>query len=287
MAAILPVTEYLRKRKVPKLFAVLIPYFGISTAFFLLIFTMVPFIIDQVESLAKDFPKYLDRTANIFGVTEINPRQVQSYLTSQVDNVSSSAFEVTTRVFGGIFTVITIFVVSLYLLLYNDQFKKFIAKLFHNRHHDKALRTVSLVNEKLGAWLQGQMFLSFFIGIITWIALTLLGIPLALPLAIIAGMLEVIPTLGPTLAAIPAIIIAFTISPTLALAVLVTYILIQMLENQLLVPKIMERAVGLNPVVVILGVSIGANLLGVVGALLAIPFISFVIVIYKSIEAQK
>ena len=68
---------------------------------------------------------------------------------------------------------------------------------------------------------------------------------------------------------------------------LVTYILIQMLENQLLVPKIMERAVGLNPVIVIIGVSIGANMMGIVGALLAIPFISFLIVIYKSLEAQK
>lgn len=145
------------------------------------------------------------------------------------------------------------------------------------------MRIVSLVNEKLGSWLQGQAILSLFIGLITWIALTLLGIPFALPLALLAGMLEVVPTLGPTLAAIPAVIVALTISPTMAVVVAATYILIQMLENQLLVPKIMERAVGLNPVIVIVGVSIGANLLGVVGALLAIPFISFCIVIYKAI----
>lgn len=283
MASMLPIVGYLRKRKVPKVLAVVIPYFGITLILLLLIFPLVPFILSQIESLIEGFPKYLDRSASLFGIN-IDPKQLQGYLNGQLQNLTSSAFEVTTRVFGGIFTVITIFIVSLYLLLYNDQFKKFIARLFHTQHHDRILKTVSLVNEKLGAWLQGQMFLSLFIGLITWIVLTLLGIPFALPLALLAGMLEVVPTLGPTLAAIPAVIVALTISPTMALVVAATYILIQMLENQVLVPKIMERAVGLNPVIVIIGVSIGANLMGVVGALLAIPFISFVIVIYKSLE---
>lgn len=286
MAAILPATEYLRRRKVPKVLSVIIPYFTIVLFLVLLIFPLVPFVVSQIESLIEGFPKYLDRSAGVFGAN-IDPKQLQSYLNGQLSNLSSSAFEVTTRVFGGIFTVVTIFIVSLYLLLYHDQFKKFIARLFHKDHHDRVMKTVGLVNEKLGAWLQGQMFLSLFIGVITWSALTLLGIPFALPLALLAAMLEVVPTLGPTIAAIPAVIVALTISPTMALVVAATYILIQMLENQLLVPKIMERAVGLNPVIVIIGVTIGANLLGIVGALLAIPFISFLIVIYKSIEEWK
>jgi predicted PurR-regulated permease PerM len=201
--------------------------------------------------------------------------------------LSSSAIQVTTRVFGGIFSMITIFIISLYLLLYNDSFKRFIARLFHHNDREKVLSTVSLVNDKLGAWLQGQMFLCFFIGFITWIALTIIGLPFALPLALLAGILEIVPTLGPTLSAIPATIVALTIAPTMAIVVVATYILIQMLENQLLVPKIMERAVGLNPVVVILSVTIGANLMGIVGALLAIPFVTFLIVIYQSVEAQK
>ncbi len=286
MASILPIVEFLRKRKVPKVLAVLIPYFGITLGLLLLIFPLFPFVISQIDSLIDGFPRYLERSASQFGI-DIDPKQLQSYLSGQVSSLSSSAFEVTTRVFGGIFTVITIFIVSLYLLLYNDNFKRFIAKLFHDHHHDRVLKTVSLVNSKLGAWLQGQMFLSLFIGVITWLALTALGIPFALPLAFVAGMLEVVPTLGPTIAAIPAVIVALTISPTLALIVAATYILIQMLENQILVPKIMERAVGLNPVVVIIGVSIGASLMGVIGALLAIPFISFLIVIFKSLQAQK
>lgn len=183
--------------------------------------------------------------------------------------------------------MITVFIVSLYLLLYNDNFKRHFSKLFHERNQTKVLNTVGLVNEKLGAWLQGQIMLSLTIGFLTWLALMLLGIPFALPLALLAAILEVVPTLGPTLSAIPAVIVAFTISPTMALVIIATYIMIQLIENQLLVPKIMERAVGLNPVIVICGVGIGAQLMGIIGALLAIPFISFIVVVYKSLEAQR
>jgi predicted PurR-regulated permease PerM len=114
-----------------------------------------------------------------------------------------------------------------------------------------------------------------------------LGLPYALPLALLAGILEVVPTLGPILSAIPAAAIAFTISPTLGFTIIIFYILLQALENQVLVPKIMEKAVGLNPVVVILGVMIGGNLMGISGALLAIPFISFLIVLFNSLNSPE
>ena len=108
----------------------------------------------------------------------------------------------------------------------------------------------------------------------------------ALPLAVAAGILEIIPTAGPILASIPAIIVALTVSPTLALVVAISYFIIQIIENNILVPKIMERSVGLNPVVVILAILVGGTLMGVVGALLAIPFLSALIIILVSAEDE-
>jgi predicted PurR-regulated permease PerM len=285
MAAVLPITTFLRKSKVPKTLAVLIPYFAIVLLLFILIIPLVPFVMEQLKSLILGFPNYLNQAINIFGF-KVDAKHIQGYLDSQSNTISSNALQVTTTLFGGLFTLITVFIISLYLLLYNDSFKRNFAKLFHRNQHEKVLKTVSLVNEKLGAWLQGQIILSFVIGIVTWLALTLLGIPYALPLGLLAGILEIVPTLGPTLAAIPAVIVAFSISPTMALVIIATYVLIQTLEAQLLVPKIMQRAVGLNPVIVILGVTVGANLMGLVGALLSVPFISFIVVIYKSLEVQ-
>ncbi len=286
MAAVLPITTFLRKRGFPKLLAVLFPYFAIVALLIVLSLMLIPFVFAQLKSLIIGFPMYLHQAASIFGFN-IDLKHSEAYLNNQLNNLGSNVLQVTSTVFGGILTMITVFIVSLYLLLYNDNFKRHFSLLFHERNQRKALNTVSLVNEKLGAWLQGQIMLSASIGLLTWIALMLLGIPFALPLALLAAILEVVPTLGPTLSAIPAVVVALTISPTMALVIIFTYIMIQLLENQLLVPKIMERAVGLNPVIVILGVTIGASLMGMIGALLAIPFISFIVVIYKSLQAQK
>lgn len=286
MAAVLPMVEYLRKKKFPKVASVLIPYFGIIIAIFLLILPLVPFVVTQIQSLITNFPKFIDRSADTFGVA-INQRQIEGYINNELETLGKSAVNVTTKVFGGLFSVITIFVVSLYLLMYEDTFKKFVASLFHKDARVKARETLDQINFKLGAWLRGQVLLCAFIGLLSWIGLTILGLPYALPLALLAGLFEVVPTVGPIVSSIPAIIIALTISPAKALAIIALYILIQAIENQILVPKVMQKAVGLNPVIVILGIMIGTNLMGIAGALLAIPFISFIVVIFKSLESKN
>lgn len=286
MAAVLPAVEFLQRKKFPKIVAVLIPYLAIVTAIFLLIIPLVPFVTEQIQSLITNFPKFLDRSATTFGFT-VDPDQLETYLSSELSSLGENAVNVTTQVFGGIFSIITIFVVSFYLLMYSDSFKRFMANMFHDGSREYIHTTLDKINEKLGAWLRGEIVLMVFIGFFSWIGLTILGLPYALPLALLAGLLEIIPTLGPILSAIPAVIVAFTISPTMALTVVVLYLLIQALENQLLVPKVMQKAVGLNPVIVILSIMIGANLMGFAGALLAIPFVSFIIVIINSLEKRS
>lgn len=283
MAALSPAVDTLKKRGLPNLLAVLIPYLSGLLIFFVLVFPLIPFTAQQVQSLITNLPIYVDQTAKTLGFG-IDAKAIESAVSSGLSDVGKNAFQVTSKVFGGVFSLITILIVAFYLLLYQREFKHTIANLFHRDVRGKVYATLTLIDEKLGAWLRGQLILSLFIGTITWIVLTILGVPFALPLAILAGILEVIPTLGPTIAAIPAFIVAFTVSPTLGFFVVIAYIVIQLIENNILVPKIMERAVGLNPVIVILGVMIGANLMGVTGALLAIPFIALVIVLFTSLR---
>ncbi len=109
------------------------------------------------------------------------------------------------------------------------------------------------------------------IGLMTYLGLQLLGIPYALPLAVIAGLLEAVPNLGPTIAAIPAILIGLTVSPYVGLGALILSIVIQQLENNLIVPKIMESATGTEPLVTILVLLVGFTLGGVTGAILSMP----------------
>jgi predicted PurR-regulated permease PerM len=286
MAALMPAVQFLKKRGLPNIIAVLLPALGTLIVMTLIIFPLIPFFLGQITSLAGNLPEYLDEAATSFGI-QIDAQAIQEVVTREVNSISRNAVVVTTKVFGGVFSALTVVIVSFYLLLYYDHFKRSIAKLFHRDERTFVENVIEKINDKLGAWLRGQLLLSLFIGLITYISLSIMGLPYALPLALIAGLLEVIPTLGPTLAAIPAVIVALTINPPTAVAVVVIYIIIQIIENNFLVPKIMQRAVGLNPVIVILGVMIGANLMGIAGALLSIPFISFIIVLFQSINNDR
>jgi predicted PurR-regulated permease PerM len=283
MAALLPGVKYLRKKKFPKILAVLIPYLGVFLFIFLLIIPLIPFVLSQVSSLINSLPQYLDSSATIFGF-KIDQNQIHEYLSNEVGSLGKNAFSVTSRIFGGLLATLTVLVVSFYLLNYDDSFKRKFAQLFDEEERDHVHDTLRLIDDKLGAWLRGQAMLCFAIGLGTFLILTALNMPYALPLALIAGFLEVLPTLGPILSAVPAIMVALTISPAMAVIVAVAYLIIQTLENNLLVPKIMQHAVGLNPVIVILSIMIGANLMGITGALLAIPFVSFAIVVVKSLR---
>jgi predicted PurR-regulated permease PerM len=151
----------------------------------------------------------------------------------------------------------------------------------------KAMRIVRKAEEKLGGWLRGQLALSLIIGLAAYILLSALNIPYALPLAVLAGIMEVVPVIGPIVSAIPAILIAYISAPFSAIWVALGYFVIQQLENHLVVPQVMKYSVGLNPLVVILAVAIGGRLLGISGALLAVPITVVVQIIIEEVLREE
>lgn len=283
MTAIAPYVEFLRRNRIPKPIAILIPYLITIALIILLIVSLLPFFITQIGLLFERFPAYITSSASILGL-KLDGSSLAPIATSEFGNLSSGILSITGRVFGGVFALISIFVISFYLLVYREDVRESFAALFPERDRAKVASTLEKVEDKLGNWLRGQIILSGFIGVATWIFLTAYGIEFALPLAVVAGLLEIVPTIGPTISAIPAIIVALTVSFPLAALVTGSYILLQFLESHLLVPRVMQRAVGLNPIVIIIGIIIGGKLLGPVGALLAVPFLSLLVVIYKNLE---
>jgi predicted PurR-regulated permease PerM len=281
VAALNPVVEFLRRRGLPKTIAVLLTFFVTLVFFVLLIAPLVPFFISQIQQLAKSFPLYVQQAAGAVGV-QLDAREIGKLITPQ--QLGQNAFALAGGVFGGFFTIVSTIAISFYLLLSYDKAKNAVANLFSKKYQEKAVTTIDQVNDKLGAWLRGQFILSLSIGLITWVSLTAIQMPYALPLAVLAGLFEIVPTVGPIIASVPAIIVALTISPNMALFIVGLYIIIQMVENHLLVPRIMQRAVGLNPVIVIVGVIIGDRLLGIPGALLSVPFISLLVLISKNLD---
>ena len=134
-------------------------------------------------------------------------------------------------------------------------------------------RVVKNIEQRLGSWVQGQLFLMLIIGVVSYIGLLLLKIDFALPLAILAGLLEIVPTIGPIISAIPAVIIGLSMTPVTALLVALLFFLIHQSENTLVVPFVMKKSVGLPPLLTIIALMIGGKLAGIAGVVLAVPVV--------------
>ena len=281
MAALAPFSDYLVKKRFPRIFAVIIPYSITIAVLVLLIFPLIPLLGSQIQLLFKNFPKYIDQVAKILN---LHTNSNTNFLGSDISTIGINAISVTGKIFSGVFSALTVFVISFYFMLQREKLKKQFSSLCPKKYQEHVLNTIVLIENKIGYWLRGQLILCFAIGLVTWIGLALIGLPYAVPLAVMAGILEIVPTIGPIISAVPATIVALTISPGLALSIVVLYIIIQALENNLLVPKIMEKAVGLNPIIIIVGVLIGGKFLGIIGALLAVPTIATIIIIVKSFK---
>lgn len=285
MAALKPYVHFLTRLKIHRTVSIAILYLCALAVIVLLVVPLIPFFTAQISSLVVSFPKYLDGILKALRLN-IASSQLETFVSSQFGAISSNAFAVTGAVLGSVFSLFLVFVVSFYLMLDEQRLRHELSVLFPKNQRPKVLDIVSQIEDKLGAWFRGQLVLCFTIGLFTWIALSLISFPFALPLALLAGLLEIVPTIGPILAAVPAVIVALSVSPGLTLIIILMYIVIQTLENNILVPKVMQKAVGLNPVAIILAISIGAQLLGVLGALLSIPFVSMIIIIVKNLRKE-
>ena len=140
------------------------------------------------------------------------------------------------------------------------------------------------IESRLGLWVRGQLTLMVTIGIATGIAYSLLGLPAALLLALIAAIMEVIPIVGPLLGAIPAVIMATTISPETALFTLGIYLLLQIIEGNVLVPMVMRNSVGLSPFLVLLSLLVGGTTGGILGAIVAVPIVAGITVVLERLQ---
>ena len=174
-------------------------------------------------------------------------------------------------VIGLVGTVITVLLLPYYLLVDAESLQKAFLQLFDPERRPRVARIARAVTVKVGAWLSGQLLLAFVIGTTASLGLWILGVPYFYVLGLVAAFGEMIPVVGPILAAVPAILMGATVSWKTALFVAIYFAVQQFVENNILVPRVMERQVGVSATTVIVALIIGSTLLGVVGAILAVP----------------
>lgn len=268
--------RWLTKHHIPRILGVIIVY-ALGTATIALMFALViPPLASELKQLSDFIPRITDHFTSGLQTFQQYAQQeeIQNFflnLSRRLQELRINFFALTGNVVSGMTAFIATFVISFYLSVEEEGIRKFLRSVTPKKQEDYAISVWERTQRKLGQWLRAQLFLGFVIGLLTFIGLKLLGLPYALSLAILAGIFELIPFVGPILAAIPAVIIAFIKSPFLALLTILVYVIIQQTEGNLLVPKVMQKTVGINPVVAIVVLLIGARLAGIAGVLLSIP----------------
>jgi predicted PurR-regulated permease PerM len=288
-AALNPLANYFEERIIPRVITVLFFYIVILFGLGFAIYLLVPPIVHQLQSLSDYVPQYLgyfkmvvNKTQNSNFLNQGLQNSLQTVANS-LSTVGQSAWSGVVSVFGGIVSFVVIIVASFYLLLYKKHFNETVLRLVPEGKREFFKRVARRSLEKLGAWTRAELVLMLIMGVLIFIVLTVLNVKFALLLAILAGVLELVPSLGPILAAIPAVAIAFVASPLQALLVVIAYILIQQLESQFLVPYIMRRTIDLNPVMTIFALLVGAQLAGILGAIIAVPMLAVFLVVFEEI----
>jgi predicted PurR-regulated permease PerM len=183
--------------------------------------------------------------------------------------------------------VVTILILTFYFLVEAEDIFALFLRIFPRDRRARAAAVSHQIGLKVSAWLGGQLLLGGIIGASAAVALGLMGVPYFYVLALIAGVGEMIPVVGPLLAAIPAVAVAWSVSGKLALGVAIFYVIQQQVENHVLVPKLMERQLGVSAATVIIALLIGSALLGIVGALLAVPTAAIVQVLVQEVWLRE
>lgn len=289
MTALSPLVDRLERLRVPRAIAIFLVYILLFTGIIGGLSGIIPPLAEQTSTLVNRLPQMFDEVGGwleSIGITGVDGEVIASQL-SQLGSIPANVVRFTLGLFSNLIAVFAVLVITFYLLLERKNLDKYLLVLFGEGGEKRAKSFIDKLETKLGGWVRGELTLMLIVGVMTYIGLKLLAIPFALPLAILAGILEIVPNIGPTISAVPAVLLGLTISPVTGLAVAALYFLVQQLENGIIVPKVMQRAVGVNPLVTIISLAIGFKLAGALGAVLAVPIVLTIQVIAVEIFSTK
>src|SRR3989344_7904047 len=262
-----PLITNLSKHKIPRSISVLIVYTLLLLLFSVTIAAIIPPLIDQTSEFINNLPRFLKN----LGISAFFSDQIVEQLISQIGGVPGRIAKFTLSIFSNLLAVVAVLVFAFYLLSDRENLDKQLETFLGEKRNRELGKVIDLLEVRLGNWARGQFTLMLVVGALNYFGLTLLGVPFALPLAILAGFLEIVPYIGPIIAAIPAVFIGFGTSFILGIAVASLTFLVQQVENYVLVPKIMQKQAGVNPIATLLSLAIGFRLAGVIGLVISVP----------------
>ncbi len=270
MSALSPAVKTLVRNKLPRSLAVFLVYFFFIFIIVFLFAIIIPPILLETASLARNLPMII-KSIN----EKVAPWIQLDSLSQYIPTATNQALQIITRAASNIFFIVSTLFFGFYLLLEENSIKKMVVRYLDDKTSRRVFRVVDQAELRMSSWFWGELKLMTIVGVMSFIGLSLIGIKYVLPLAVLAGLFEVVPNIGPVLSSIPAIFLGFSHSYFLGIAAAALYFLVQQLENNLIVPVVMRRAVGINPIATLIVLIIGGRFAGVLGVLLAIPTFLF------------
>jgi predicted PurR-regulated permease PerM len=275
-------------RHLPRWVAILALYLAVLGVLTVVVLLILPPLADQAAGLWNRLPQLVDQAQQWLVEHRllehsVSWREAVATAPTQTTNLADLLFQAVSGVLGGLVGVVSVVILTFYLLLQGGELMAGVIRFFPRDMRPHVAAVARQIAHKVSAWLSGEVILAGTIGGSAALGLFVMQVPYFYVLALIAAAGEVIPVVGPILASIPAIAVAFTVSPKLAVAVAVYYLAQQQVENHVLVPKIMGRQVGVSPFTVLVALLAGDALLGMAGALLAVPTAAVIQVIVQEV----
>ncbi len=263
-----PTVERLERWHLPRWLAALLLYLLVVILLVAILAGLIPPLLSQISELTISLP-FLNHPVHILGIDA--SQIVREKLHQEASNLSANLIKLTIDVLTNIVNILGILVISFYLLLEHKRLDRYLFSFFGEKGVAKGQRIISKLEHRLGGWIRAELMLMFIVGSLSYLGFLALNLRFALALGILAGFLEIIPNIGPVMAAVPAIFFGLAISPLTALVVAAWCFLVQQLENNLIVPRIMNKVTGVNPVITLLVLAIGVTLMGIIGMVIAVP----------------
>jgi len=296
-----PVVNWLYQRGLSKIAGAILVYLLLLILLIGFLWLLFPLIFEQSSTLAREIPDYYQ---SLRAWVINSPNQLFMRLgqllppvlpkLNPVQQTGEDAVASAGQVLGyimmtaqAIFVIIVVMVLTLYWTLDGPRMIKSFLLLIPQDQRESIGELILAMESKVGLYIAGQGVLCLVISIVALIAYMLIGLPNALVLALAAGVMEAVPMIGPLLGAIPAALVALSIAPDKLVWVIVATIVIQQLENSLLVPRIMRKAVGVNPFVTLLALFAFSSLFGLAGALMAIPIAAIIQLVLNHFVFQQ
>jgi predicted PurR-regulated permease PerM len=280
--------------RVPRPLAILVVYLAIIAIVVLVGLMIVPPLVTQARELWAQLPRQFDELQRFLIRYRIMTKPVtlreavQNAPAGSGGNAVNTVLGAIWSVVGGVFGVVTIVILSYYLLIEGDSLFTYLLRFVPRDRRAPVATAARAAVKKVSAWLRAQAVLAGVMGTFAAIGLGLMGEPYFFVVALVAAVGETIPIVGPLIGGATAVIVALATSPKLALSVGLYFLVLHQLEANILVPKIMERRVCVSPVTVIIALLVGGELWGLIGAILAIPTAAILsVVVEEFAETQE